>query len=246
MPSQKFGIASPNMAKVDAPKSRREPRRTAAAIRFAGFNLGAYERTRISRAGYTVEVCANRRVEQALEPKPTPLPAPSPQPNVYNRRRPSLVELPPATAPLPPRPASALQELATEIASELEFMAQRLGPPPLLVFPTQTRLDVDRQRRLVVLDREDIVAAVGDDLLAQVALAEDGVAGNDAALDRQNAQQLLGRLVFVGLGIDAHLRQHGACCGSVGGDEVMAGQRAVSTATQGLAIHSKDDAVLLG
>src|SRR6185312_1152967 len=50
------------------------------------------------------------------------------------------------------------------------------GLPPLLVFPGQTRLDVDGQRRLIVLDREDIVAAFLADLPAQVALAEHRVA----------------------------------------------------------------------
>jgi hypothetical protein len=106
-------------------------RRTAAAIRFAGFNLGAYSRTRVSRGGYTIEVCANRHVEQALEPKPATLPPIAPEQPAYGRRRPQVIELPPASAPPPPRPPSALQDLANEIASELEFMAQRFGPPPL-------------------------------------------------------------------------------------------------------------------
>src|SRR6185369_15337778 len=59
------------------------------------------------------------------------LPAPAP-PATNNRRRTPIIELPTTpTAPPPPRPASGLQELASEIASELEFMAQRFGPPPL-------------------------------------------------------------------------------------------------------------------
>jgi hypothetical protein len=120
------------------------------------------------------------------------------------------------------------------------------GPPPLLVFPTQTRLDIDRQRRLIVLDREDIIAAVVEDLLAKVALAEDGVAGDDAAAHGQNAQQLQGRFVFVGLGIDAHLRQHGGGTDGVGGDQVMAGHRVVSTAAQGLAVQCDDGRLLVG
>jgi Peptidase family M1 domain len=110
-------------------------RRTAAPIRFAGFNLGAYERTRVTRGGYTVEVCANRGVERALEPKPMSMPQPLPQQPTYGRRRGQPIELPqagPMPAP-PPRPTSALQELASEIASELEFMSQRFGPPPLKV-----------------------------------------------------------------------------------------------------------------
>jgi hypothetical protein len=106
-------------------------RRTAAPIRFAGFNLGAYERTRVSRAGFVVEVCANRSVERALEPKPAQ-PLPAPQPTTWSRRRPTMVELPPETAaPPPPNPVSKLQGLATEIAAEMEFMSARFGPPPL-------------------------------------------------------------------------------------------------------------------
>ena len=53
------------------------------------------------------------------------------QPPVWNRRRPPVLELPPATVPSPPNPVSKLQDLATEIAAGLEFMAQRFGPPPL-------------------------------------------------------------------------------------------------------------------
>jgi hypothetical protein len=110
-------------------------RRTTVPIRFAGFNLGAYERTRVTRGGYTVEVCANRNVEHALEPKPAVQASPTmPQPPLVGRRRPSaVIDVPPVTAPPPPRPASVLQALALEIAAELEFMAQRFGPPPLKV-----------------------------------------------------------------------------------------------------------------
>ena len=105
-------------------------RRTAAPIRFAGFNLGAYERIKVSRAGYTVEVCANRRVERALEPK---APEPSvPLPPTWGRRRQPSLEPPASSLPLPPpNPTTKLQELAAEIAAEMEFMAARFGPPSL-------------------------------------------------------------------------------------------------------------------
>jgi hypothetical protein len=111
---------------------------------------------------------------------------------------------------------------------------------PLLVFPVQARLDVDRQRRLIVLDREDIVAAVVDDLLAQVTLAEEGIPGDDASADGQDAEQLQGRLVFVGLGIDPHLRQHRRGRAGVGSDEVLARHRTVAAAAQGLAVEGDD------
>ena len=46
--------------------------------------------------------------------------------------------------------------------------------------------------------------------------------------------------MFVGLGIDRHLRHHGSSRDGVGGDEVLAGQRAVATAAQGLAVEGED------
>jgi len=90
-------------------------------IRFAGFNLGVYNRTRVVRAPYTIEVCANRAVEAALQPKPHP-------PNAGSRagRQPAA-----ARAPLPPSPVPRLEELAAEVASTFEFMSTRFGPPPL-------------------------------------------------------------------------------------------------------------------
>ncbi|PYT31810.1 MAG: hypothetical protein DMG58_11490, partial [Acidobacteria bacterium] len=97
---------------------------TEAPIRFAGFNLGVYERARVSRNGFTVEVCANRAVEKALAPKPRP-PVVIPQGGV----KPGV---PAANVPpLPPDPLARLEELAGDVASALDFMAARFGPPPL-------------------------------------------------------------------------------------------------------------------
>src|SRR5579864_3827312 len=76
---------------------------TAAPIRFAGFNLGYYERARVVRNGYTVEVCGNRAAEAAAKPQ---------------------------TAITPATP-TRLEELATDVMSALEFMTDRFGPPPL-------------------------------------------------------------------------------------------------------------------
>jgi hypothetical protein len=95
---------------------------TEAPIRFAGFNLGIYERARVSRNGYTVEVCANHAVEGALQPKARP-------PVVIPLRTRSEVAHAPAQPP--PSPSARLEELASEVASALEFMAGRFGPPPL-------------------------------------------------------------------------------------------------------------------
>jgi Peptidase family M1 domain len=82
-------------------------RRCEAPIRMAGFNLGRYECARVSRPGCTVEVCGNRGAD-------------------------SLPELPPAAELGPP---ARLKELASEVASVVEFMTARFGPPAL---PTLT------------------------------------------------------------------------------------------------------------
>ena len=68
-----------------------------------------------------------------------------------------------------------------------------------------------------------IFAAPADDPGADVPLAEDGIAGDDAAPQREDAQQLQGRLVLVGLGINPHLGQDGLGGRGVGGHQVLAG-----------------------
>jgi hypothetical protein len=106
-------------------------RRTSAPIRMAGFNLGQYERIRIKRNGYTLEVCANRAIEPALAGKRSDAAEVVTPPGPRNRE-PEIMILPPE---LPPDPEARLQEIASEIASALEFMAARFGPPAL---PTLT------------------------------------------------------------------------------------------------------------
>lgn len=108
-------------------------RRTNRPVRFAGFNLGHYDVARETRGGYTVEVYANQTFEEALQARPRqPLVVIQPPP-VWNGRRPRRPE-PVVVMPEPPPPAGPrvrLEELASEVASALEFMAQRFGPPAL-------------------------------------------------------------------------------------------------------------------
>ncbi|MBZ5727522.1 MAG: hypothetical protein LAP87_21310 [Acidobacteriia bacterium] len=104
-------------------------RRTPAPIRMAGFNLGNYEHVRVERGGYLVDVCANRALERGLQPRPDPAPPP-PLPELRPRRQldlPSTLAAPPTA----PNPLERLQALASEVASALEFMASRFGPPAL-------------------------------------------------------------------------------------------------------------------
>jgi peptidase M1-like protein len=98
---------------------------TAVPIRIAGFNLGFYQRARVIRDGYTVEVCANRAVEAALKPKASTVVV---APHAPLGRRPEIMRVPPGPAP---SPAARIEELADEVASAISFMTARFGPPPL-------------------------------------------------------------------------------------------------------------------
>ena len=101
-------------------------------IRFAGFNLGDYEKASQTRAGLTIEVYANRRIETALQPRPREyLPPPTPAPPRPGARRPpaDLLSLP--SAPITPDPKARLRSLADEIGAAMEFMSANFGPPPL-------------------------------------------------------------------------------------------------------------------
>ncbi len=102
-------------------------RQTSAPIRMAGFNLGQYERVRLKRNGYILEVCANRAIEPALAGTPL-APGAEPPPGPLRQHQPEIVTLPPE---LPPDPLVRLQEIASEIASALEFFAAHFGPPAL-------------------------------------------------------------------------------------------------------------------
>ncbi|SPE33676.1 Peptidase M1, membrane alanine aminopeptidase (fragment) [Candidatus Sulfopaludibacter sp. SbA3] len=102
-------------------------RKTAAPIRLAGFNLGSYLHARVERAGYTVDVCANRSLERELKPR-AELPPMTLGPDILRRKLPD-----PMTSGTPPvpSPAERLKQLADGVASALEFMSLRFGPPAL-------------------------------------------------------------------------------------------------------------------
>ncbi|MDQ6663229.1 MAG: hypothetical protein M3Z23_02415 [Acidobacteriota bacterium] len=106
-------------------------RKTDTPVRMAGFNLGNFERTTFTHGDFSVEVCANRNVERALQPKlrdPVVMPPATAlgwprQP----RHRLDTVEIPEP----PANPVNRLQTLASEIDGAMEFYAARFGPPPL-------------------------------------------------------------------------------------------------------------------
>jgi len=105
-------------------------RRPAAPIRMAGFNLGDYAHARVSRGGFTVDVCANRSVDPALRPRPA-LPVPLPQ--TGGRRGMRGGAQPDMMTPTTPTvdPLARMERLASDIGGMLEFMASKFGPPAL-------------------------------------------------------------------------------------------------------------------
>ena len=109
-------------------------RRTAAPVRFAGFNLGDYESVQLNRGPYKIQVYANRQLETALQPKAVaavPSVVPFTFPNSWNRNRRSLETAPQtALASPPPDPVARLETLAANVANAFEYMAGEFGPPP--------------------------------------------------------------------------------------------------------------------
>lgn len=97
-------------------------------VRLAGFNLGRFEHRSISRGGFTVDVYANRGLENALQPRRV-IVVPPPQAGPMGDRR-WTVDLAPFPYEAPKlKPAARLEQLALEIASGLEFMSSHFGPP---------------------------------------------------------------------------------------------------------------------
>jgi hypothetical protein len=103
-------------------------RRISAPVRIVGFNLGDYLHAKLERGGYEVDVCANRKIEAALQMRAPVMPPPMVG---LSRRRPDALEVGPAIEPHIPSPTENLQTLAGEVASAMEFMAARFGPPAL-------------------------------------------------------------------------------------------------------------------
>jgi len=108
-------------------------RKTSAPVRLFGFNLGDYERVSLKRSGITVEVCANRKLEAALQPRPRPVLDTQAQMGPSWNRGPRRAQPSPELLlpPIPPSPTARLQQVASEIASSFQEMASRLGMPPI-------------------------------------------------------------------------------------------------------------------
>ncbi len=109
-------------------ETRTTRRRTSVPIRFAGFNLGDYERLVAAVPGFNVEVYGNRRLEVALQPKPSALPeTPSRTMSAQQRREAMQGHFP----PLQPDPLARLHAVAKDVSSSLEAFSGLFGAPAL-------------------------------------------------------------------------------------------------------------------
>ena len=107
-------------------------RRTTVPIRLAGFNLGVYDRAHISRKLFTIEVCANHSVEDALQPRVPDITWTQPALNTSRPVRRPVIDVPPPPPPPPIRSSKArLEALASDLADVMDFYAERFGPPPV-------------------------------------------------------------------------------------------------------------------
>lgn len=102
--------------------------RCAEPIRFAGFNLGDYERVNGSVPGYTVEVYGNRGLEAALTPRTVQADVTIHPP--FGTQRHDPLGPPPISAP-PPDPVARLRAVAADVSSSLEFYSGLFGAPAL-------------------------------------------------------------------------------------------------------------------
>jgi len=103
-------------------------------IPIAGFNLGDYASTSVASGGHSIDVYANRQLEQSLRNRLGVSDAGAfpggvrPSLRIPASRVPTL---PPAgSAPAPPSPADALKQLGREIDSSIRFYESFSGPFP--------------------------------------------------------------------------------------------------------------------
>ena len=100
-------------------------------IRTAGFNLGRYAKTSREVDGYSIEVLANRSIEERLRPRSGPMILPDlagPRRRGVLRPAPQIL-IRPATVTVPD-PAARIEELADSDAQAFAFFLERFGPPP--------------------------------------------------------------------------------------------------------------------
>ena len=98
-------------------------------LRLLGFNLGEYERKTVERGGITVEVCANKELEEALRPRPPASETPFEEGAIRRRSVPTPSQA--SIAPAIPLPASQLGRIADEVENAMAFYKSKFGDPPM-------------------------------------------------------------------------------------------------------------------
>jgi hypothetical protein len=108
--------------------------RTEKPLPVAGFNLGEYVSTSLSSGAHSIDLYANRQLEQALDNRlgSSGLETAAEMPPVLAAEGRGNVNMMQAS-PLAPRPADALKQLGRDIESSIRFYETFSGP-----FPFQT------------------------------------------------------------------------------------------------------------
>ncbi len=97
-------------------------------LRLLGYNLGRFARTQTERNGITVEVLANKEVEDALRPRAPQIDTTSLDVRPHRRGPPTGVPEPPPP-PAPPKPANQLGRIADQVEDAMNFYRQKFGEP---------------------------------------------------------------------------------------------------------------------
>ncbi len=105
--------------------------RSATPIPVAGFNLGEYATETVTAGGLTVELYANRQLEQAILQRFRRPVAASPVPqSPASKARNSPFSAPMVLPDIPPSPAAVLRQLGLDIADAVRFCERLNGPFP--------------------------------------------------------------------------------------------------------------------
>jgi hypothetical protein len=137
--------------------------KTEKPVSVAGFNLGEYASSSVTTANYSIDVYANRQVEQQLAKRLADSVTSEIQPAGPSR---PLLGMNQNLPPLPPNPAIALKQLGKDIDASIRFYETYAGPfpfhnlsvsqipgtfgqgwPGLLYISTYSFLSADIQRR---------------------------------------------------------------------------------------------------
>ena len=103
--------------------------KTISPISVAGFNLGQYASAAVRNDRYSIEVFANRQLEQALKERLESTPEASENEILLHRR---IMSSPvPGIANVTPSPADALKQLGKQIDASIKFYEPFSGPFPL-------------------------------------------------------------------------------------------------------------------